>query len=124
VDKDSDGRISVSIEPHPKAGDKNPILNAIWVFPPDSEIDLGKVLAGKKSSEAEVYVDVGGEKDQGFYEGGTLSYTAELGPKSEKTLTFLLGCPGGGTVPSPADSAWTPVSLRKAAADVWAGAEE
>jgi hypothetical protein len=66
-------------------------------------------------------VDVGGEKDQLLYKGGPLRFTVNLAPEEERDLTFLLASPGGGSVPHPETTAWTNESLRKAAADVWAG---
>ncbi|MBN1419525.1 MAG: hypothetical protein JXP34_12160 [Planctomycetes bacterium] len=121
-DANQDGRLQVAILPHPKASDRNTILNAIWVFAPDAALDLGDVLRGKMTPSAEVYVDVGGEKDQMLYKGGTVTYRVRLDAKAERELLFLLASPGSSVLPDPETMAWTPATLRKAAEDVWAGA--
>ncbi|HOZ46702.1 MAG TPA: hypothetical protein PLO37_14360 [Candidatus Hydrogenedentes bacterium] len=118
-DENADGKIDVAIAPHPKASDRNTILNVAWVFPANVPIDLDRVVAGECSKEAECYVDVGGPNDQMLYKPGALSYTLTIEPKSEQTLLFLLESPGGSGVPDPAHTAWTLDSLREAAADVW-----
>ena len=119
VDLNGDGAIDVAVEPHPSAQDKNPILNVLWVFPEGMAMDPEQVTAGAMNDHAEHYVDVGGETDQMFYEGGSLRYALELAPGAEEELLFLLGSPGSSGVPDPGTMAWTPSSLRKAAEDVW-----
>ncbi len=121
ADADRDGYIVVHVGPHPKAVDRFPILNVVWVFTPETSVDGAKVLRGALNAAAEYYVDVGGEKDQLLYKGGTASYRVTLAPKEAKELTFLVASPGNGAVPDPAKSAWTPATLRKAAEEVWVG---
>jgi hypothetical protein len=119
-DANSDGRIAVTIAPHPKAADKNTILNAIWVFAPDAAVDTAQVLRGELTAAAEYYVDVGGEKDQLLFRGDKVTYRLAVPPNAERTALFLLACPGA-TAPNPTTMAWTPETLWKAAEDVWAG---
>ena len=118
-DVNQDGRLEVRIAPHPAASDKNTILNVIWIFSPDVHLDPGQLVAGNMTAAAEYYVDVGGKNDQLLYRGGALTYDLELDPGAERELVFLLASPGGGPVPNPDTTAWTPASLRKAAEDVW-----
>jgi len=120
-DLNLDGYIEVISRTQDGAVDRNPILNVVWVFPPGEDLDLREVLRGTRSLDAEYYVDCGGDNDQSLYEPGSIEYELRLQPGEERTLTFLLACPGGGSVPDPARSAWTPRSLQKAAADVWLG---
>ena len=117
-DLDGDGLLRVSIAPHPKASDKNTILNVIWVFELDVPIILDEVKAGALSKKAEYYVDVGGQKDQPFYESGPIVYELKLASGEQRELTFLLACPGG-RAGNLAGSAWTPAKMRRAAEDVW-----
>ena len=124
ADVDHDGYIVVSVDPHPDAADRFPILNVAWVFKPGMLVDLAKVLQGAVNEAAEYYVDVGGQKDQLLYKGGTASYRLALAPRETRELTFLVASPGGGEVPDPRKSAWTPEALRQAAEDVWAGWSE
>lgn len=119
-DLNKDGRLQIVIAPHPRASDKNTILNVIWVFSPDVFVDTKEVLRGSLTSTAEYYVDVGGEKDQMLYEG-KLSYKLRLEPNGRQSLTFLLASPGAGSVPNPETTTWTPETLRYAAEEVWAG---
>ena len=121
TDSDKDGRLRIVIAPHPKASDKNTILNVIWVFPPDVYVDTDEVLRGKLNGAAQYYVDVGGENDQLLYKGGRLTYQLRLEPNEEQELTFFLASPGSRSVPNPAATAWTSESLRRAAEEVWAG---
>ncbi|MBU0617467.1 MAG: hypothetical protein KKI02_07105 [Planctomycetes bacterium] len=121
IDSDEDGRLQIVIAPHPKAGDKNTILNVIWVFPPDVYVDTDEVLRGKLNGAAQYYVDVGGENDQLLYKGGKLTYQLRLEPNEEQELTFFLASPGVRAVPNPETTAWTVETLRRAAEDVWAG---
>lgn len=119
IDANKDGRLEVTVDPHPAASDKNTILNVIWVFDSGLVLSNGDVLTGKLNDKAEYYVDAGGERDQSLYKGGTLRYALELQPGESRQLLFLLSSPGGGAVPDPANTAWTAASLRKAAEDVW-----
>jgi hypothetical protein len=120
-DSDNDGRLQVVIAPHPRASDRNSILNVIWVFSPDVYVDTQEVLRGEMNSAAEYYVDVGGEKDQLLYKGGKLTYQLRLEPSGTRELMFLLASPGARGVPDPETTAWTSETLRRAAVDVWAG---
>ena len=120
VDLDRDGRLQVVVAPHPEASDRNTILNVIWVFSPDVYVDTRDVLHGKMTSQAEYYVDVGGEKDQLLYKGGKLTYQLRLEPNAKQELTFFLASPGSPSVPDPENTAWTSDSLRRAAEEVWA----
>ncbi|MBN2311148.1 MAG: hypothetical protein JXR94_19380 [Candidatus Hydrogenedentes bacterium] len=121
ADSNRDGRLELAIDPHPEAADKNTILNCVWVFAPETSVVPAEVVTGRMTSAAEYYVDVGGEKDQGLYVGGTVPYPLHLEPGAVRELTFLLASPGGGPVPHPGTTTWTPASLRKAAEDVWRG---
>ncbi|MEA3365921.1 MAG: hypothetical protein U9Q79_09815, partial [Candidatus Hydrogenedentes bacterium] len=47
VDADNDGRIGITVDPHPGAQDKNTILNVIWVFDAERAVQVSDVLAGK-----------------------------------------------------------------------------
>jgi hypothetical protein len=117
-DANGDGRLQIVAAPHPGAPDRNPILNAIWVFSPDVYVDVNEVASGKLSSVAEYYVDVGGEKDQSLYEGGNLTYELTLPAGDKREIVFLVAGPGA-SVPNPEPTAWTAASLRQAADDVW-----
>jgi hypothetical protein len=120
TDSNNDGRLQIVISPHPKASDKNTILNVIWAFSPDVFVDTSEVLRGTMNSVAEYYVDVGGENDQLLYKGGKLAYQLRLEPNARQELMFLLASPGSRSVPNPENTAWTPQSLRRAAEEVWA----
>jgi hypothetical protein len=123
VDADQDGRIEVVVEPREGAPDQNTILNALWVFPPDVPASNDQIVAGEMTSQAEYYVNVGGENDQLLY-GNDARYVFDLDAGAEAVFHFLLACPGGGPVPDPLKTAWTPASLRRAAEDVWRDAPE
>jgi len=117
-DADGDGFLRVSVDPVEAAPDRNTILNVIWLFTPDKAIDTAEVLAGRLTAAAERSVDVGGQRDQSFYEGGDLRYELSLKPNEEVRFDLLLAC-SGGAVPSPEAAAWPAGALRKAAADLW-----
>lgn len=117
-DMDKDGRIDVKSLPCPGAPDVNPIINVIWVFAPEVQVDENAVLKGGMNAQAEYYVDAGGEKDQLLYQNGSVDYVLKLAPKAEQKLMFLVACPGCAAVPDPMQTAWTPATLRKAAEDV------
>jgi len=123
VDADQDGRIEVAVEPREGAPDQNTILNALWVFPPDVPASNDQIVAGEMTSQAEYYVNAGGENDQLLY-GNDARYAFDLDAGAEAVFHFLLACPGGGPVPDPLKTAWTPASLRRAAEDVWRDAPE
>lgn len=118
-DANGDGRLDILVSPENTSRDRNPILNAIWVFDPSSVPDDAAILAGAAGAEAERYVDVGGETDQSLYPPGNLCYTIPLQPSEQRVFLFLARCPGSRTLPDPATMVWNPASLRKAAADVW-----
>lgn len=118
-DADRDGRLDVAVAPDPATEDRNPILNAIWIFDAAAAPDDAAIIAGTGNPPAERCVDVGGENDQSLYASGNIRYTVPLQPGEKRLLLFLVRCPGSRAVPDPATTAWTPASLRKAAADVW-----
>ncbi len=117
VDADNDGYIRAVVAPHPSASDKNPILNAAWVFSPGAAANLEDVKCGKLNDAAEYFVDAGGEKDQGIHEDGPVEFHLNLLPEHPAEMTFLLAAPGG-TVPTP-PTPWTEALLFRAAVDVW-----
>ncbi len=117
-DQNGDGILEVSVLPKPGAPDQNPILNAIWVFAPTTDIGLDQVIAGKLNGTALRYVDVGGPKDQSLYAGGKVEYAMKLPAKGAQELTFLVAARGG-AVPTAGKTGWTPEKLRASAAQVW-----
>jgi len=119
ADVDGDGRLEVTVAPHPRASDHNTILNVLWVFDPDMPIDEKKLIAGGLNDRAERHVDVGGQNDQGLYRSGVLKYVLQLQPKERREFFFLVRSPGCQSVPDPSLGLWDKTSLRRAAADVW-----
>jgi len=119
ADANRDGRLEVTVAPHPRASDRNTILNVLWIFDPSMPIDESKLIAGQLNERAERYVDVGGEKDQGLYKSGNLKYLFQLQPKEQSEFFFLIASPGCQSIPDPLLGLWSKASLRKAAADVW-----
>lgn len=117
-DDNADGYLDLAVLPAPGAPDQNPILNVIWVFPPDPHPGLDSVIAGKANAQAWRYVDVGGTTDQSLRTGGTVQYAITLPANGARELTFLVACPGA-TLPAPDRSTWTPATLRQAAVEVW-----
>ena len=117
-DADGDGWLEVLVLPGPDTPDRNPILNAVWVFEPDAKPDLAQVISGRLNVLATHHVDVGGERDQSLIPGGDLEFAFALAPGGTEELTFLVACPGG-SAPIPDETAWTPARLREAARDVW-----
>ncbi len=117
-DEDGDGRISVVVRSAADAKDKNPILNAIWIFPAGPPTDLKQVIAGKLNTTARRYVDVGGQNDQSLYPGGKLEYRLSLPAHGSQELTFIAARQGG-SAPIADASAWTAETLRRAAREVW-----
>lgn len=116
-DENGDGQLEVVVRAAPQAPDRNSILNAIWILPPRKMPDPAQAIAGQLNAAATYYVDVGGEKDQSIYPPGKLEYKLELPAGGARELTFLTAC--SGAVPSPDTTAWTPATLRRAAAEVW-----
>ena len=119
-DANGDGMVDVTVLPKPGAQDQNPILNAIWLFPPDVSPSLEQLIAGKMNASALRYVAVGGSNDQSLYSGGKVEYAHKLPANGTQELTFLVACPGS-SVPPPDQTAWTPEKLRQSAAAVWRG---
>lgn len=117
-DENGDGTLEVSVRAAPTARDRNPILNAIWLYPAGESPDLAQVIAGLLSGVATRYVDVGGENDQSIYLPGQLEYRLELPAGGVRELSFFVACQGG-SLPPAETSAWTVDSLRRAAAEVW-----
>jgi len=73
-DLNGDGRLEVIVRFTQGASDRNPILNAIWIFPPGETPSLQKVISGALGAVAIRYVDVGGENDQSIFPPGKLEY--------------------------------------------------
>ncbi|MCX5759256.1 MAG: hypothetical protein NTU83_12260 [Candidatus Hydrogenedentes bacterium] len=117
ADADKDGYIKVVVGPHPAASDRNPILNAAWVFKPDVPVDLDQVKLGKSNDAAEYFADAGGAKDQCIYENGPVAYDLKLTPDRPVEMAFLLAAPGG-VVPTP-PTAWTADKLYRTAVEAW-----
>ncbi|MDY0165560.1 MAG: hypothetical protein RBS80_03405 [Thermoguttaceae bacterium] len=117
-DSNRDGKLELSVQASPGAQDRNPILNAIWVFPRGESPNLEKTLAGELSSTAVRYVDVGGTNDQSIFPPGKMDYRLKLPAGGAEELTFFVASPGG-SAPVPDTSAWTAEALRRAAREVW-----
>ena len=117
-DADGDGRLEIQVRSAPGASDRNAILNAIWIFPADQQLDLGQVAAGALSATATRYVAVGGTPDQAWYREDRLEYPLNLPAGGVQELTFLVACQGG-AAPAPDDCDWTVAALRRAAREVW-----
>jgi hypothetical protein len=119
ADANGDGRLEVTVAPHPRASDHNTILNVLWVFDPEMPVDEKLLIAGRLNDRAERYVDVGGKNDQGLYKSGMLKYVLQLEPNQRREFFFMVRSPGCRSVPDPSLNGWDRKSLRKAAADVW-----
>lgn len=117
-DENGDGSLDVSVRSAAGASDRNPILNAIWIFPPGEAPDLARVVAGELTAGAMRYVDVGGPGDQSLFPPGKLEYNLELAAGGSQEFVFLAACQGG-DVPTPEAGVWTLETLLKAAHDVW-----
>jgi hypothetical protein len=117
-DENGDGKLQVAVLAVPGAADRNPILNAIWIFPPGPAPSVKRIIAGDLSAKAIRYVQVGGEKDQSIFLPGKLEYPMTLPAGGAKELTFLAACHGG-SAPIPGLTAWTTDTLRRAACAVW-----
>lgn len=117
-DENGDGELEVTVLPAPGAPDQNPILNVIWIFPANVRLDLAQIIAGRHNGQAEHLVDVGGAGDQSLYGGGEMEFVVPLAAQGTTELQFLVAT-GGGSVPPPESTAWTPAKLRQAAAQVW-----
>ena len=110
--------MDVTVMTPPDAVDRNPILNAIWIFPTGHPVRLDQVIAGRMNAVALRYVDVGGPGDQSLFEEGRIECPLTLPAKGCRTLCFLAAC-NGASVPAPEETAWTESALRSAAAAVW-----
>jgi len=117
-DANRDGQLSISVCAAPGAADRNPILNAIWIFPSASAPKPDDILSGKLNAEALYYVDVGGSNDQSLFPNDRVEYHSRLPAKGVREWTFWVACPGG-SAPPPASSAWTTETLLRAALSVW-----
>lgn len=117
-DENGDGELEVTVLPAPGAPDRNPILNVIWIFPAEARLAMAQIIAGRHNDQAQHYVDVGGPSDQSLFAGGELEFAVQLPAQGTKELQFLVAT-GGGSVPPPESTAWTPAKLRQAAAQVW-----
>lgn len=119
ADADGNGRLEVTVAPHPHAGDRNPILNVLWIFDRSTNIDEEKLIAGELNDRARYFVDVGGENDQLLYKPGNVRFVLELQPKEQRDFLFLVRSPGCRYLPDMSLGLWNQKTLRKAAADVW-----
>lgn len=117
-DANNDGLLDVIVRPGPDAKDRNPILNAIWLFPANKTPKIEQVISGSLNKEAIRYVDCGGDNDQSLYPPNTLEYRLSLACKASKELVFFVACHGG-AAPIPNTSPWTPEALHRAAFEVW-----
>ncbi len=117
-DANGDGRLEIRVRPAPGAADRNPILNAIWIFPPAQTPPLDQVLAGTSNDAARHYVDVGGQNDQSIFPPSKMEFPLQLAAGAKQQLTFLVACPGS-SIPLPSQNAWNPETLLHAAHDVW-----
>lgn len=118
-DANGDGWLDIVVTTPTSAADRNPILNAIWLFPPGAATRAEDIAAGRLNALASRRVDVGGEGDQSLYPDSGAAWDLKLAPGAAEELTFLVACPGA-TAPAPEESAWTAASLRRAAREVWA----
>lgn len=117
-DENGDGKLEVAVRAAPGAKDKNPILNALWLFPAGSAPDLKKVIAGQLNAVAKRHVDVGGAGDQSLYPSGNAEYRLSLPARGAQELAFLVACQDT-SAPAPNQTAWTAATLRRAALEVW-----
>jgi len=119
-DENRDGKLDITVRTPAGAADRNPILNAIWIYPSATTVKLEDVLAGSLNSAATYYVDVGGPKDQSLFPTDKVEYHLRLPANSARELTFCVACVGS-SAPTPSTSAWTPETLYRAALNVWQG---
>jgi hypothetical protein len=117
-DANGDGRLDLVVRTTAEAADQNPILNAIWIFPPEVRVEAAKIATGILNAAATRYVDVGGENDQSIDPVEKVEYRIPLPAHGAQELTFLAAC-SAGDAPSPEATAWTGATLRRAAQDVW-----
>jgi hypothetical protein len=117
-DENGDGKLEVVVRAAAGAKDRNPILNAIWIFPAGELPNLERLVSGVLSGAATRYVDVGGDSDQSIYPPGKLEYRIELAAGDAQELTFFVASPSS-SAPTPDTSTWTAATLRRAAIEVW-----
>ncbi|HSV74806.1 MAG TPA: hypothetical protein VLH79_13690 [Chthonomonadales bacterium] len=117
-DANGDGKLDIAVLPKPGAPDTNPILNAIWLFPAGAAPTADAVVSGRMNALATRVVDVGGPGDQALEAAGALLYDLVV-PSAGMELTLLVASPGA-SVELPGRTAWTPETLRAAAARVMA----
>jgi hypothetical protein len=117
-DENGDGKLDVVVRAAAGAPDRNPILNAIWIFPAGESPNLERLVSGALSGTAIRFVDVGGENDQSIYPPGKLEYRMELAAGGAQELAFFVACPDS-SAPTPDASTWTAAKLRRAASEVW-----
>ncbi|MBM4048489.1 MAG: hypothetical protein FJ279_25580 [Planctomycetes bacterium] len=124
-DANHDGWLEVSVSPKPGSPDVNPILNVIWVFAADAQLDVKDVVLGRLNRKAKHYVDVGGSADEPQSEPGKIefkpgeaTYAVSLPSGKDASFTFLVAT---GSAPAPAweSTDWTAEKLRAAAEAVW-----
>ncbi len=109
-DENGDGKLEVVVLAAPGARDRNPILNAIWIFPAGESPNSERLVSGALNGAAIRYVDVGGQNDQSIYPPGKLEYRIELAAGGAQELTFLVACPNS-SAPAPDTSTWTTALL-------------
>jgi hypothetical protein len=116
-DTNGDGSLEVLVLPKHGAPDVNPILNAIWLFPPGPELNLEQVVAGKLNGAAKHFVDVGGARDQSLHSTSKVEFPVKLAAGAQHEMTFFVA-PAGASAPMPDRTAWTLEKLRRAAMEV------
>ncbi len=77
-DVDRDGELGVEVHPAPGGGDPNVILNAIWIFPGDSDVKASGILDGSATLSAETIIPCGADLESGFSLSRLDLLTAEL----------------------------------------------
>lgn len=117
-DGDGSGWLDVIVVTTPDSPDQNPILNAIWLFPPHAVKDPDAVASGRLNTLAWRQVDAGGPTDSSLCPDRTLEYEVRLSAGGQDEWQFWLASPGA-TLPDPTHSAWTAESLLAAAIGVW-----
>ncbi|MCX7826529.1 MAG: hypothetical protein N2689_13365 [Verrucomicrobiae bacterium] len=117
-DANGDGWLEITVTTPPSVPDRNPILNAIWLFPSGPPPALDQVIAGNLNAKATRVVDCGGDNDQSIYPPGKLEYQLALPARGAQELTFLVAC-GKASLPPFDQTAWTADTLRRAAREVW-----
>ena len=117
-DENGDGKLEIAVRAARGARDRNPILNAVWIFPAGESPNSERLVSGVLSGAAIRYVDVGGQNDQSIFPPGKLEYRIELAAGGAQELTFVVASPNS-SAPAPDASTWTAATLRRAACEVW-----